>query len=90
MSPSEVIETNIEHRNKLKQVKLYSESADTAHLSEKILLIEVLNASFGFNPASGKFDLKVQFNKDISTLFKKFENLMGVELMSGYVNILPL
>ena len=48
-------------------------------------MIEVRD--FGYNPASGKFDLKVVYNKDVSTLFKRFENLTDVELRSRSVNI---
>ena len=61
---------------------------DGSKLSEKNLIVEVSGASFGFNAATGKFDQKVVWSKDISLLFRKFDNLVDCEQNSGSVNIL--
>ena len=45
-------------------------------------------ASFGYNPATGKFDRQVVYSKDVSLLFRRFVNLVHLEQNSGSVNTL--
>lgn len=86
--PNEIIESVIEQKRKITEVKLYSQVMDSSKLSEKNLIVEVSGASFGYNSATGKFDQKVVWSKDISLLFRKFDNLVDCEQNSGSVNIL--
>ena len=86
--PNEIIESVIEQRRQINEVKLYSQVMDESKLSEKNLIVEVSGANFGFNAATGKFDQKVVWSKDVSLLFRKFENLVDYEQNSGSVNIL--
>ena len=86
--PNEIIESVIEQRRKITDVKLYSQVMDGSKLSEKNLIVEVSRASFGFNAATGKFDQKVVWSKDISLLFRKFDNLVVCEQNSVSVNVL--
>ena len=50
---NEIIESVIEQRKKINEVKVYSQVMDGCKLSE------VGGASFGYNPATGKFDRQV-------------------------------
>ena len=61
---------------------------DESKLSEKNLIVEVSGTSFGFNAATGRFDHQVVWSKDVSLLFRKFDNLVDYEQNSGSVNIL--
>ena len=49
----------IEQRKKINEVKVYSQVMDGCKLSEKNLIVEVGGASFGYNPATVKFDRQV-------------------------------
>ena len=57
--PNEIIESVIEQRKKINEVKVYSQAMDGCKLSEKNLIVEVGGASFGYNPATVKFDRQV-------------------------------
>ena len=57
--PNEIIESVIEQRKKINEVNVYSQVMDGCKLSEKNLIVEVGGASFGYNPATVKFDRQV-------------------------------
>ena len=78
----------MEQRKKINEVKVYSRVMDSCKLSEKNLIVEVGGASFGYNPATGQFDRQVVYSKNVSLLFRRFENLVDLEQNSGSVNIL--
>ena len=78
----------IEQRKNINEVKVYSQVMDGCKLSEKNLIVEVGGASFGYNPATGKFDRQVVWSKDVSLLYRIFENLVDFEQNSSSVNIL--
>ena len=77
--PNEIIESVIEQGRKINEVKVYSQVMDGSKLSEKNLIVEEARASFGYNPATGKFDQQVVWSKDVSLLFRRFENLVDFE-----------
>ena len=54
--PNEIIESVIEQKRKITEVKSYSQVMDSSKLSEKNLIVDVSGASFGYNSATGKFD----------------------------------
>ena len=57
--PNEIIESVIEQKKKINEVKLYSQVMDCSKLRENNLIVEISWASFGYNAANGKFDQKV-------------------------------
>ena len=56
--PNKIIESVVEQRKKINEVKVYSRVMDSCKLSEKNLIVEVGSASFGYNPQPANLIIK--------------------------------